>query len=104
MSNAMSSRILKLISEKGMSQKELAERACVTQSAMSHYIKGDRTPNSDTLANIATALHTTSDYLLGRESSEIYDYSQIRSILARHANNLSENEKMQLIKALFGGE
>ena len=104
MSTSISERIAKLIEESGMTQKELAERACVSQASMSHYIKGDRTPNSDTLANIATALRTTSDYLLGRDNADTLDYPQIRRILARNANNLTVDEKSQLIKALFGEE
>ena len=86
----------------GMTQKELAERACVTQSAMSHYIKGDRVPNSVTLANIATALNTTSDYLLGLDTSDSIDFPKIHGLLARNANKLTSDEKTKLINALFG--
>ena len=101
----LSERIIELIKQNGMTQKELAERACVSQAAMSHYIKGDRIPNSETLSNIATALRTTSDYLLGRDdASDIFDYPQICRILARNAKNLTSNEKAQLIKTLFGEE
>ena len=32
---------------------------------MSRYISGDRIPKGPTIVNIANALHTTSDYLLG---------------------------------------
>ena len=35
---------------------------------MSRYISGARDPNPKVIANIATALHTTSDYLLGIEN------------------------------------
>ena len=57
-------RIAELLHEKRMSQKELSERACVSEAAVSHYLKGDRVPNSSTLANIAAVLGTTSSYLL----------------------------------------
>lgn len=104
MNTQISARIASLLEQCGMTQKELAERSCVSQAAMSHYLKGDRTPNSETLANIATALRTTSDYLLGRDEVDALDYPQIRRILTRNANNLTTDEKSQLIKALFGEE
>ena len=95
-------RLAELLKDSGMTQKELAARACVTPSAMSHYLKGDRVPNSATLANIATALSTTSDYLLGNDTSDTMDFPKIKKLLARNANNLTVDEKTKLIQALYG--
>lgn len=92
-------RLAELLSEKGMSQKELAERACVSEAAVSHYLKGDRVPNSSTLANIATVLGTTSSYLLG-EDEDVISFSETKRLLARNAAKLSQEEKMELIKIL----
>ncbi len=60
-----SERISELMKSKGLNQKELAIKAGVTESAMSYYVKGERTPRSDVLTRIAKALGTTTDYLLG---------------------------------------
>lgn len=99
-----SERLSELLKSCEMTQKELAERACVTQSAMSHYVNGDRIPNSITIANIATALNTTSDYLLGRDTSDSLDFPKMHNLLARNANKLTIDEKTKLMKALFGEE
>ncbi len=84
-----------------MTQKELAERIGVTEGVMSRYISGDREPKPDTIANIATALRTTSDYLLGIENDE-FDYPRVKRMLARGANTMTAEEKRDLINALFG--
>lgn len=95
-------RISELLEERGMTQKELAKRACVTESAMSHYIKGDRIPSGEVLANIACVLKTTASYLMGKEDT--LAYSDVKRILARNKETLEDSEKMELIKVLLGGE
>ena len=55
------------------------------------------------IANIATALHTTSDYLLGIEPDE-FDFPRVQRMIARNASVLSAQEKKELISALFGEE
>lgn len=64
-----SERISKLMKENNFSQKELAAKIGVTESAMSYYIKGTRTPRSDVLSRVATALNTSTDYLLGKSNN-----------------------------------
>ena len=86
-----------------MQQKELAERIGITEGVISRYISGDREPKPETIANIATALHTTSDYLLGIENDE-FDYPRVRRMIARNASAMTDDEKKALINALFGEE
>ncbi len=96
-------RISESLQKRGMTQKELAGRIGLTEAVISRYISGDREPKPDVLANIATALHTTSDYLLGIES-EAFNHSKIRRLIARNASSMTEQEKKELINALFGEE
>lgn len=96
-------RITKALQKQSMTQKELAERIGLTEAGISRYISGDREPKPDTLANMATALHTTSDYLLGIECEE-FDHPRIRRLIARNASSMTEQEKRELINALFGEE
>ena len=96
-------RIAESLQKKGMTQKELSERIGVTEAVISRYISGDREPKPEMLANIATALHTTSDFLLGIENDE-FNHSRIRRMIARNASNMTEQEKRELINALFGEE
>ena len=67
---------------------------------------GDRTPKSSILANIATALHTTSDYLLGNEEDGNIekDYPQICRLIARNANKMTKSQKKELLNVLFNEE
>lgn len=103
MGKSMGLRIAETLQKRGMTQKDLAVRIGVTEAAMSRYISGDREPKPELLANIATALHTTSDFLLGIETEE-YSHSRIRRMIARNASKMTEQEKRELINALFGEE
>lgn len=51
-----------------MSQAELAEKAGMQPSAISHFESGRRSPSFDNLKKLADALAVTVDYLLGRET------------------------------------
>lgn len=51
--------------KKGITVRELAEKSNTTQIPMSRFITGARMPNTPILKNIAKALETTTDYLLG---------------------------------------
>ena len=86
---------------KNIKQKDLAERVGVTEATISRYIAGEREPKPEVLANIATALHTTSDYLLGIENDE-FSFPRVRRIIARNASSMTGQEKKALIEALFG--
>ncbi len=103
MGKELGSRIAKTLQKRGVTQKELAERIGVTEAVMSRYVSGDRDPKPEVLANIATALHTTSDFLLGIEREE-FDQPRIRRLIARNASSMTEQEKRELINALFGEE
>lgn len=93
-------RIRTLLKEKNMTQKQLAKLTGVTESALSHYVKGDRIPSGDALANIACALSTTANYILGKE--DVLDFSNVKRILARNKNEMTNQEKAELIDLLFG--
>ena len=69
-------RIAALMKEEKLSQKELAVMAGVTEAALSRYINNERQPKVEILANIATALKTTSDYLINGKTEEI-DFAEI---------------------------
>lgn len=103
MSKELGKRISESLKKSNTQQKELAERIGITEAVMSRYISGNREPKPETLANIATALNTTSDYLLGIENDE-FDYPRVRRIIARNASAMTDEEKKALINALFGEE
>ena len=103
MGKELGSRITETLQKRGMTQKELASRIGVTEAVISRYVSGDREPKPEVLANIATALHTTSDFLLGIECEE-FDHRRVKRLIARNASSMTDQEKKELINALFGEE
>ena len=93
----------RLMSQQAITQKELAGMAGVTEAAMSRYLVGERQPKAETLSNMATALHTTSDALLGKaeERSEIDKAIQL---VARNADAIPDSLKRRLIRILAAPE
>ena len=67
MARGIAERMAEIISDRKMTQKDLASLSGVTESAISHYLKGDRIPRGATLIKIAKALNTTTDYLLSQD-------------------------------------
>ena len=101
MGRELGNRIAEMLSKRGKTQRELASILGVTEGVVSRYVSGERDPKPETIANIATALRTTTDYLLGIENEE-FDQARIRRIIARNANKMTPQEKKELIDALFG--
>ena len=101
MSKELGNRIAEVLKRNNQSQKDLAARIGVSEAVISRYISGEREPKPEMLANIATALHTTSDYLLGIERED-YNHPKVRRLIARNASTLTEQEKKELIQAIFG--
>lgn len=52
--------------QRQLNQGELAEKAGLQASAISHFETGTRKPSFDNLRRLADALKVTTDYLLGR--------------------------------------
>lgn len=88
-------RLTEKIKESGLKQKELADLVGVTEVALSRYLTyPDRLPKTAVLANIATALHTTTDYLLGRD--ENIGFAEIKRMIARKQENFTDEERKEL--------
>ena len=103
MSKELGKKISDAIKHNGITQRELAIKVGVTEAVISRYISGEREPKPEVLANIATALYTTSDYLLGIESdgSVEKDYPQIKRLIARNASTMTDLQKKELLSVLF---
>lgn len=92
-----SERLAKLMSIRGLTQKELATKASITESAISYYVKGVRTPSGEILSRIAESLATTTDYLLGRTNT--YDVPSENRQLNYLQRNLGKLDSEKLKKA-----
>ena len=105
--NILGSRISDLLQKNGLTQRELAEQVGVTEVSMSRYVKGERTPKGPIVVNIANALHTTVEDLMGQETKEgdpELEYYRCQRAIARNAKNWSQKQKADLVNALFNSE
>lgn len=100
MNEKIGNRIEKLLKASGYTQKKLALMVGVTEAAMSRYLRNDREPKIEVVANLATALNTTSDYLISGISSN-EDFAEIYRLVARSTTNMTDEEKMKLMKVLL---
>jgi transcriptional regulator with XRE-family HTH domain len=66
--NDFAKRLSLLMSQKGVSQTQLAEHLNVKQQTISKYINGIIEPGLDTVLKIAKYFDETTDYLLGADS------------------------------------
>ena len=76
---------------RGLTQGQLAERAKLQPSAISHFETGTRKPSFDNLRLLADTLDVTTDYLLGR----VDDFKSLAGAdkLHRHYENLQEDDR-----------
>lgn len=61
----------------GLSQKELADKLFVNQTAVSQWERGVTTPNKNTLIKLADIFGVTVDFLLGVKEDEDKDVAAI---------------------------
>lgn len=103
MANTMGERIKALLKQSGLTQKELSERADITEAAISHYIKGDRVPRSTVLVRIALALNTTPEYILEGVPNDVREeLGYAKKLIARNVSQMSLAEKREIIDILMG--
>ena len=102
MGKELGMRISQLLRTRNIQQKELSEQIGITETAISRYIAGTREPKPEVIANIATALHTTSDYLLGIENND-FNFHQVRRIIARNSYSMTEQKKSPYKCIIWGG-
>jgi transcriptional regulator with XRE-family HTH domain len=62
-------RLKKARDMRGLNQTDLANRAGLPPSSVSHFESGPRKPSFENLKRLAGALNVTTDYLLGRVDS-----------------------------------
>ena len=93
-------RLQRALSDAGMSQKELALKAGVTEAAVSHYLKGDRIPRAAVAVKIAEALGVSVEELMNGNDETSFD--DVYKIVARSAKQLNDEQKFALVKALMG--
>ncbi len=102
MENTFKLQLQRAISLAGLTQKQLAEKAGITEAAVSHYLKGDRTPRAAVVSKMAEVLGCTLEFLLGAKvEDKIVEFDDLMKIVARSRKQLTRDEKYQLAQALL---
>ena len=96
-------QVLDLMKKKGINQKQLSKMTGITESSISRYLNGDKSPRMDIVVNVAKALQVETDYFLKEEDKGQSAYNVISSAIARKGSELSPEEKNRLIALLIGG-
>ena len=101
----MGTRISELLEKKKMTQKQLSDKAGITEAAISLYIRGERTPRANVLNKLAEALDTTTDYLLkGITPDAKEELGYAKKLIARNYTQMTKEEKIEIIKLLMGDD
>lgn len=88
--NDFGEKVTMLLNKNNMTQRELADRVGITEVSLSRYISGNRIPKGTVVTNIANALHTTTDYLLGSKAKENEPYSIDQNIISKSIAHYGE--------------
>lgn len=97
--------VKKIMKEEKINQKELSIKSGVSEASLSRYLSGALKPRMDIIINVAKALGVTPNVLTGEGNVKKEDsYAETISIVARNRNKLTDDEKMEIIKILFGGK
>jgi transcriptional regulator with XRE-family HTH domain len=91
MSNIFAERLRTVRELRKLSQSELAEKADLQPSAVSHFETGRRSPSFQNLKALSDALKVTTDYLIGR-TTELNLSNAISIKLLRHADKMSDED------------
>ncbi len=101
--NTVGERIKEILKKTGTTQVDICELTGIKPAAMSKYLSGEKTPRTEILMKIADALNVSLYTLLGKDESNASTFEICKSaLLARSGNQLTEDEKKELIKLIIG--
>lgn len=78
MATLTGNKLAALLKERGMSQKELAEAACLTSASVSRYVNGEREPRALTVAALADVLGVKPSDIIGTSDEQEMDTAERR--------------------------
>ena len=95
-------KVLKLMKERTINQKQLAQLSGINESSISRYLHSGQKPRMDVIVNIAKALNVETEYLLDEGEKTESAFKTISTAIARKGGELTAEEKNQLISLLIG--
>lgn len=96
-------KVLKLMEKQNINQKQLSQMSGITESSISRYLHSDKRPRMDIVVNVAKALHVETSYLLDEDEKSDSAFNYIATAVARKGNELTAEEKNQLIALIIKG-
>lgn len=90
-------KIKKILEEKGMSQRKLAQKMGISPSSLNQYVRGRKNVGLKVILNLCKTLDVSSDYLLGLETGTKKNKKTIKNIDALW-DFLSVNAKKSIIQ------
>lgn len=97
-------RLKMLREEKGLTQKDLAEKLSLTPKAISFYELGSREPSGDALIRMAHILGTTTDYLLGNSIIKEADQKVSRGVRIPVLGRVVAGIPIEAVEEILGYE
>ena len=91
-------RLSCILSERGLTQRELANMCGVDETSMSRYVNGSRKPCMDVLVRIAGALNVSVEYLTGCE--EEISFKEIKCLLSSNLSKLTDEQRLELMEII----
>ncbi len=95
-------RMRELMRQHNCNQKMLCQSCNIKESTFSYYMKESdpRMPKGGALANIATELHTTVDYLLGAQPRRM-QFNELKILLADSSMDMTRDQITELSRMLM---
>lgn len=90
-------RILMLLKQNNMTQKELAIMAEISDATMSRYIKHKREPRASNILKISKVLNVTTDFLI---YGEVDEYLPLKECVIMKSGNMTAEQKLEIIQIL----
>ncbi len=94
-----SERLLLVLKDRKITQRELAEKINTTETALSRYVNGSRKPRMDNLLKLARALNVSVEYLTGKEEGKV-EFQEIKNVLCRNLPAMSPAQRLELMEIL----
>ena len=99
---AWSEKVISLMTNKGINQKQLSVLSGISENSLSRYLHNGKRPRIDIVVNIAKALHVETEYLLDEQDKAKSAFNSISTAIARKGHMLTAEEKNQLISLILG--
>ncbi len=104
--STFSNKVKELMIRDNISQKELSKLSKISESSISRYLSDCLEPRLDVICNVAKVFNVPISFLL-EENNEIKNvnaYDETICVVTRNKEKLTDQQKAELIKILFGSK